>query len=309
MKKYFILAAAAISFAACSNDENNNTVAENNAETITLTASVGEAEQTRAANNIQSQAFLENELINVECTPSVTGTMTSVIYKTGAPDGENKNELTAQSAALTWPASGTVALKAFYPSTVKSADTDFTVQTTQDDAGYKNSDLMYATDAEGNAITAQAKVAKVPLKFNHALSKVIVNVTNGNGMTASDVAACTVEVYANTKVDIASGVADAATAATPAWITLGTGSGQAAIIVPQNITATAGAPANFIRVTTAGSHAVTYQLKADKSFAAGKVYTYNLKVGMGTITLESSQINNWDGAGNNIDETGNPLTF
>ena len=59
-------------------------------------------------------------------------------------------------------------------------------------------------------------------------------------------------------------------------------------------------PANFITITTAGTHSKTFQLTANKEFAAGKVYTYNLTVNMSEITLQSTTITDWEkGNGDN----------
>ncbi len=281
MKKYFMFAAAALAFAACSNEESDVTV--NNSNEIKLVANMG-GNVTRASNAIQSTAFLENEQINVECTPSATSTTTSVVYTASAPSG-NVNTLTASSGALTWPASGTVALKAFYPSTITSETNTFTVQADQsEDANYKASDLMYATPIASQAKTSDA----VGLTFKHAFSKIVVNLTAGTGMSETDIDACTVKVKAKPTVALSSGEAgDVSGEVTD--ITLGTGSGKAAIIVPQSYAASA----DFITVTTSGSHSVTYKLSAAKDIEAGMVYTYNLIVNMSAITLQSTTITNW----------------
>lgn len=284
MKKYFILAAAALAMVACSNDESeNNAVAQSDA--ISFTAGMANDGVTRAGVDIQSQAFAENELVNIEVTPSATGTKTSKIYKAGAAS-ENVNALTPNGGetAFTWPATGTVAIKAFYPSSVTSSTASFSVEENQStDPNYKASDLMYATP-----IDAQAKQAgAVGLTFNHALTKIIVNLTAGTGVTANDITNCTVTLSAKKTAAITSGVAG--TASDDATITMGTGANNAAIIVPQSYAANA----NFITVTTAGNHAKTFQLSAAKDFDAGKVYTYNLTVNMAEITLQSTTITNW----------------
>ena len=284
MKQYFILAAAALTLAACSNDE-NNTIMENGDMSQTIRFETGMAAATRAASNIQATTFDASEDINIEVTPSATSTMTSATYTTAAAS-EGKNALSLKTGtAFTWPASGTLAIKAFYPSTVTSAATEFSVQTDQtSDANYKSSDLMYATP-----IAAQSKTSDpVGLTFNHALTKIIVNLTAGTGMIDSDIAACTVTLSAKKTATISSGACSAASG-DAATITMGQGSGQAAIIVPQSYDANA----NFITVTTAGSHAVTFKLAAAKTFTAGRVYTYNLTLSMAALTLQSTTISNW----------------
>lgn len=315
MKKYFILAAAALAMVACSNDESENSLVQNG-EPIRLTASVGNAAQTRAAVDLQSTAFATGEEIYVECTPSVSGSLAHAIYTTGEA-ATNVNALTLKTGetALRWPASGTINLDAYYPSYVNSSTTGFTVSTDQSAAGdatlqslstevegyaarelargYKGSDLMYAT-----TIPTQSKQdAAVGLTFNHALTKIVVNLTAGDGLTADDLAACVVTMNAKKSIGISKGKAakqdNQYTASLDATIKMGTGPNNAAIIVPQLISATNESKVNFITVTTTGGHSVTYQLSANKTFEEGRVYTYNLTVSMKAITLQSTTITNW----------------
>ena len=310
MKKYFILAAAALTLAACSNEESDNRVDNN---VIRLTANMGETTLTRAGTTIQSTAFEENELVNIEVTPS-GGSMSAKVYKAGAPSGTVNGLNVNTGDAFTWPASGTVGIKAFYPSSVGSSTASFTVSTDQSatgsatgatdaEKGYKGSDLMYATEISDQAKQSDA----VGLTFNHALTKIIVNLTEGSGMSSTDIAACQVQLKAMRTATIASGVAAKATfdAGTAATITMGTGTTLAAIIVPQEIPAST----NFITITTSGSHSVSYPLPAAKNFDAGKVYTYNLTVSMSGITLQSTTIQNWDGAGDDKTINGGTLTI
>lgn len=308
MKKYFILAAAVLTMTACSNDENENSVINDNA--INLTANVAGATATRAGVAVQSTYFDENELINVEATPYIeeaAGTMASAIYKTSAVTSTTINALNINSGetALRWPAIGTVAFRAFYPSTVTSSTTTFSVLENQSDANYKASDLMYG-------VTATEKVSKttsaVELTFTHALTKIIVNLSAGDGMTGADIAACTIKLHAKKTADIVNGVAQTATGDV-ADITMGSGTetaassgiyAAAAIIVPQTVDGSS-TPVDFITITTSGNHSVTYQLDEEKAFAAGNVYTFNFTVGISGIILQSTQITDW------INATGNTI--
>jgi hypothetical protein len=280
---------------ACSNDESeSNAVAQS--DVISFTAGMANDGVTRAAVDIQGAAFDENEDIRLEMTAAGYEAKNAV-YTTAAADGEGKNAMTIKdgSIAFTWPATGTVAIKAFYPYVdlegtdndiiITSTTPDFTVKTDQSTpANYKKSDLMYS-----NNITAQVKQAgAVGLTFNHALTKIIVNLTAGTGVTADDIAACTVTLSAKKTAAITSGVAGDASG-DAATITMGTGANNAAIIVPQSYAA----DANFITVTTAGNHAKTFQLSTAKEFTAGKVYTYNLTVNMAEITMQSTTISEW----------------
>ena len=306
--KYFLLAAAAMTLAACSNDESDNqvTASEGATEAITLVANVNNV--TRGGVSIQEQCFDEGELINVECTPA-GGTMTSAVYQAGeASENVNALSINTNETALKWSANGSnVSIKAFYPSTVGSSNTSFSVEETQysstdatDQTAYKSSDLMIATAAD------QAKDnGTIALTFSHALSKIIVNLTAGTA-DADDIAACEVAINAKKTIAMENGViGDASGEAT--WITLGTGANTAAIIVPQTIT--------VAKKTDAEAAANTYQLLrvkigtvekfltitnnstddyVTKEFKTGKKYTFSITVNRTGLELQSSSIGGWD---------------
>ena len=206
--KFFLFAAAAMTLAACSNDESDNQVAvvdNTSTESISLMANMGV--MTRGGVDVQEQCFDENELINVECTPA-GGTMSSAVYKAGEASGNvNSLGINTGETALTWPADGsTVSIKAFYPSTVKSSDESFSVSETQynstdatDQTAYKSSDLMIAS------ATDQAKDnGTIALTFSHVLSKIIVNLTKGTADDA-DIDNCEVAIYAKKTITMEDG--------------------------------------------------------------------------------------------------------
>lgn len=281
-KKTILLTLTTVLLAACSNDDSPSA----NPDAIILTANMGEPSATRGTQEVQTLAFDSGELVKVECTPSGSN-LQSVIYKAAAPSA-NQNVLTPYSRALTWPAAGTVGIRAYYPSTVASTQTSFTVQADQSlDDDYKQSDLMYATP-----LSAQAKVSSVPLTFHHALSKIVINLTAGNGITANDLATCVVAVKACKTVTIANGVATASTATANGWIAIGTGAATAGIIVPQTIDGSSTAQP-FVRVTM-GTTDLYFKLTGSKSFVGRKKYTYTLRVSATDLTLASVRINDWD---------------
>ena len=222
--------------------------------------------------------------------------------------------LKSGQTALTWPASGTVNINAYYPSTVTSTTTSFSVledqstDATNGDANYKASDLMYSTP-----IADQAKQsAAVGLTFNHALTKIIVNLTKGTGMSDADIAACTVTLSAKKTATITEGNFAGLTASDAAAVTItaGTGANTAAIIVPQTIDGSSTAQ-DFITITTnnGSGHSVTYKISENKTFAAGSVYTYNFTLGMSGITLQSTPITGWDSTGDGKTIDGGTLTL
>ena len=302
MKKIFYFTLGAVLLASCSSDEGSTAVAPSvpppsDADAIVLTAGMGEG-TTRGSQNVQTTAFDADEQVRVECTPSGSA-MQSVVYRAAAADGEGRNMLTPYSRALSWPATGTVSLRAYYPSTVGSSQTGFTVQPDQSaDGDYKLSDLMYASP-----VSDQSRTERVALTFHHALSKIVVNLTAGSGVSDADLASCTVAVRAARTVAIANGVADATTASDAGWITLGTGASTAGIIVPQTIDGSS-ASQQFLRVTM-GGRTLYYKLAVRKTFYERKKYTYTLRVASSAIVLASAVIGEW-GSGNTDSDT---ITF
>ena len=176
MKKYFILAAAAVAFAACSNNESDNQV-QNPDNAIRLNASVGAT--TRAANNLLVSQFESGMAIKVHVTDNAAENKkeyTDAIYTS---DG---NGALTTATPQYYPASGSsVAIYAYYPST--AADADFTVAADQSDAagtGYKASDLMYSNNITG--ITKTSNETARTMTFTHKLAKLNVTLAAGDGM-------------------------------------------------------------------------------------------------------------------------------
>lgn len=289
MKKETIyLALLSILTAACSNEDGGQAGAP--ADAIVLTASMGKADATRGSQDVQATAFDEGELVSVEMTAR---SMERSVYRAAAVDAEGKNELTAYTTALTWPANnGSVGIRAYYPSTVTSATGEFTVQDDQSsDDNYKLSDLMYA-----EPVANQAKAASVPLTFHHALSKIVINIV-GTGSVSSDAFAdCEVSVKACKTAALVNGVAtpvaDATAAADYGYIKIGTGAAVAGIIVPQTIDGSATAQP-FVRVRLNGKN-LYFKLATRKTFAERMKYTYTLAIGPSDeISLIKSEITDW----------------
>lgn len=262
---------------------------------IVLTASMGGTDVTRGSQDVQTASFDEGEIINVECTTTGSTTTSSATYRAGAADENHINVLAPCAEALTWPPnSGTVSIRAYYPSTVTSSTPTFSVQADQsadDNSAYKLSDLMYA-----EPIDNQTKTASVPLTFHHALSKIVVNIGGTGSITAEDLATCEVAVKACRTATLVNGVAtpvaDATTAADYDYITLGTGTAVAGIIVPQTIDGSTTAQP-FIRVKWNGRN-LYLRLKASKTFEERLKYTYTLAVGSADeISLIRSEITDW----------------
>lgn len=289
-KNYFLLAASALMIAACSNEESGNQPVQN-PEVISLSATVSGGMRASGAN-LQNAQFASGKEIFVEA------------YKTGEPATYATGEYTTTDASgtlsgsLTYPATGeNIDICAYYPATVNSSTTSFTVQTDQSSAAnYQNSDLMYATKATG-----LAKGSTHNLTFNHALSKIIVNIEAGTGVESANITSLVSAVkIKNTKPTAGFAI----TIGAPGTITesgsvtdieiKGTGAINEGIIVPQEVAAGA-----FIEVTYNGTQ-YTYNLGASKTFNKGEKYTYTLTLNASGISLKSLKINDWTpGTGDN----------
>ena len=283
MKKYFILAAAALTLAACSNDESDSNKVDSNI--ISLSAQIGGGMRASSSDDLQNTQFKSGAEIFVEA------------YKTGVTDTYTTGNYTTTDAAgtmsgtLYYPTDNSnIGICAYYPSSVKSSSTEFSVQATQNEAGYQASDLMYATK-----LTNLSRGTTHALTFNHALAKVIVNITNGDGVTADDITANVTAVKINNtvakaKLTISGGAItatkDDATDASDINI-FGTGANSEGIIIPQEVAA-----GTFITVTYNGRD-YTYSLDAAKTFSAGTVYTYSFTLNAAGISLSTTSITNW----------------
>lgn len=290
MKKFIFLVAAAIAMVSCSNDEmENGSVQES--KTISLTASINSGEdvtRAKSGDNLQNQLFVSGKTIFVEAYETgAANPYTSGIYTTG--------EAGALTGGLYYPANnGAIDICAYYPSDITRTATEFAVSTDQSsEANYQASDLMYATK-----LTEKSSGTTHGLTFNHALTKIVVNITLGAGMQtplANPLPQVTAVKINNTvptaALTIDGGVITAAkkAAVEVADISImGTGLDNMGIIVPQSVAA----ENDFITLTYNGAQ-YTYKLASTTDFMAGYVYTYSLTLTARGLELQATTITNW----------------
>ena len=284
-----MIIAAAILLTAC-DDTMGEVLSVRSLETIRLTANVNsENEMTRASSgdNLQNTQFVSGKQIFVEAYETgQTTAYTSGIYTTG-----NAGTLTGGSY---YPANNSaVDLCAYYPSSITSASTAFSVSNDQrTEANYQASDLMYATK-----LTNKSSNATHNLMFNHALTKIVVNIEPGDGMTNADIttypAVTAVKINGtvlSAQLAISAGAITASKTATgsPADINItGTSLSNIGIIVPQTV------PAGEFITIIYNSETYTYSLPSAKTFQAGRVYTYTLTLSAKEISLVNAEISDW----------------
>lgn len=289
MKKCFIIAAAAILLSAC-DDTTGEVFSVRSLETINLTANVNSCDETTRAcstDNLQSTQFVTGKEIFVEAYETGrTTAYTSGIYTTG-----NAGVLTG---SLYYPANNSnVDLCAYYPSSITSASTAFSVSNDQrTEAAYQASDLMYATK-----LTNKSGNATHNLTFNHALTKIVVDIVPGDGMTNEDIttypsvsAVIINGTVLNAQLAISDGVIAASKTATDSAADInitGSSLSNIGIIVPQTVPA-----GEFITIVYNGE-IYTYNLSEAKTFQAGCVYTYTMILNACGIILGEPTITDW----------------
>jgi len=300
MKQSVILFAAALAFAACSQDSEDRSQDSN---IIQLSAAISGGDGVKAgtraaaADALQNTQFESGKVIHVEAYDHTTGNtyyQSTGNYTTGAGG--------AMTGSLYYPASGNnVDLKAFYPSTIASNSTEFEVnasQTTDNIANYQSSDLMYIKKSEASNLAKGNTIH--PLTFYHAMSQIIVNITNGEGVEATDITSKVTAVkilntvrQASLSIDTNGEITPSAKNVAASDITItGSGASNVGLIVPQEV---AGGT-NFISITYTGHTGdFVYALPAGeaKTFAKGTKYIYTFELSAAGIQLKSLTITDW----------------
>lgn len=276
--KRFILAAAAVVLAACSQEVLEPAVEQ---VPVSLTYSTVDAVESKAAQNLNEGTFASGESVLVRVSNTGTGSWTDYTFTTG-----DAGAMTPPNPGPYYPAgSQNIDIVAYYPAT---AGTSFTVATDQTaDASYKASDLMFAS------VTNQAKQAEaVNLAFTHKMAKLNVNITAGSGVSSIN-SLSVLNVKPSVSFDQATGA-------------VGSASGDATSIAMSNNGAVV-IPAQTIDggllsiVTDKGT--ATYSV-ASKEFAAGQLYTINITVNLRAVGTTTA-ITGWTSEGT---VTVNPVT-
>ncbi|MEG1685645.1 MAG: fimbrillin family protein [Bacteroides sp.] len=313
-KQLMILAAVAVSLAACNNEDSSQQENQNGA--IILRTHIG----TRAAIDAQDvQIATDGKVgvfINEQTLPGATGVATVYEPLVYTADGTGILALAKDLPQPFFPQSGNgVNIIAYCPFSVtwtdKAIAQDFTVEADQStDAKMISSDLLYGEPTIGNPVV-RVKTA-VDLTFKHTLSKVIINLTSGKGAPDLNGAKVTILGTENTTgfmpatgalspahgganvKPILSGVA-------PDGIVPLTSYSCAAVIVPQRLSAAGLLDNKFIQVKLKAGGTVFYKLADDAIFESGKKNIYDLIVDLTEITLGKSQIIDWTlAAGGNV---------
>lgn len=366
MKKSKTIFACAmlVTLASCSNDHvlSQQSPTPSDPDVINIVAASSKP-VTRAiikGNDLQDTQFDDNELINVyleENVPSgggsATTTYTMLRYKVTNTNNNGGKQLALNTDYTQdtphYPISGNgIDAYAFYPALgpgtsaydVTTSLLSFSVAENQSDiADYRKSDLMFGTNnwdtSTGAPFTSFAGTKKpnpVNLYFKHLLSKIIVKLKPGPGLTAAQLKGATVKLYNaypkatinpsktgitvsvdNTPIPPNGGyILTSDYASTESPLDPDTYAGCAGIIIPQDIDIPSSPRVTkFIEITlssTYGSAIYVYNIEEkdggsdDKmTFAPGNQYTYTITLSAGDVVVVSTEIKNWD----NTDISGN----
>ena len=339
MKATKIISACAVlvALASCSND---HVISQPGAEDtpIRIQANVG-AVTTKAASDINEGTFYTGAQVGIFLREHLASNETAIkVYTNNTPiqgtlstsSGTNQN-ITLETPQY-FPSNGRgVDCLAIYPKQYNSTDiangvTSFSVLETQDDEGYKKSDLMYAYKED----TKNSSGGTINLTFSHLLSKIVIklNVDQSSGADKSILADAYIDLL-NTHVTTSITVSDMSQdTSTPssngsqdAKVELvststddsdkktirlgcpgksdaddGTSKSAAAIIVPQTISS--GTAFIQVRLRKSGEDSdyakYTYTVGSSQlSFASGYKYEYTITLKAGGIDVESVKINEW----------------
>lgn len=308
MKATKIISACAVlvALASCSND---HVISQPGAEDtpIRIQANVG-AVTTKAASDIQGSQFVNGESVNVYIYENTTkvGSSSGKNYGTSGlvVCNANSGTLSPTSGALFYPQNGNgIDVYGVYPTTVTESQSQFSVNTDQSsDANYKESDLMYAP-----CQTNHQKGSDVNLTFAHKLSKVTIELVNGNGFLPADLEGAEIKIMNTyngctiTKLDKTGiGTITCNSSSEKNAITVGTWSNSSpnklsAIVIPQTVNK----GIVLFEVKLAGTtNPYKYTIPSDGSdvtFAGSNEYKYKLTIKIDGIDVKST-ITDWTDA-------------
>ena len=248
--KYALWLVAALALAACSQDElaDDNRLPEGKYPLL-LSASVAEAVQTRT---VGKDSWNGNEEIAV----SVEGT--TYKYQITDADGSTKFVDDTQEPFYWQSTTQRVTVTAWYP-----YDTQNPVDISDQSKGFADFDFLTATAED------QSYDHPVSLLFKHQMAKVRYTLVPGDGITAGDLTAATVQISGYTEASFAKG--ELTSTKVDGWIT--PTDDHEALLVPQNM-----ADKPFIKVSISGNDFIYTPGTGAADLQPGTRYTYTITV-------------------------------
>lgn len=293
-----LAATAGLNVACTSNDE--ETAANLPAEIQLFTEIAGQTRAANSAADLQDTQFKNGTMIGVFMGESSADDFSDYTWHTYTCDGEGG--LTT-NGTVRFPTSGSsMEIYAVHPLSAQSypdritshTDKDFNVRADQSSTeNYLESDLMFA---ELNGVKASSSITERTLKFNHLLSKIIVKLQKGTGISDDEINSATITLGNDDMViggtfviEVGSFEADP-DGTGDATYTIATNAGtteHAAIVVPQSVSG------KKINVTIGGNTS-SYTIPTGTRFEAGKKYTFTFTLTQSPeLKITSTSITDW----------------
>ncbi len=306
MKRLFqILAVSALGvlMMGCSKESSDEQISSTNYE-LKLR---GDIKAPMSATRVNANGFEANDKVGVYV--SSTGSLASQgnILDNVAYSYSNGNINAPEGSEVYWDSKDTrLSVYAYYPYAASVANNSayaFSVETNQSEVeNFYNSDFIYA-----QAQNIAPQESPVSLNFTHSLSKIIVSLVAGNGITAEELVA-TEKIFTisglatNGTINLATGAATAGT--TKATITPleSDGSNYAAIVYPQE-------GAISFNLTLDGE---VFSYTTNIDFEVGYQYKFNLTLNTWEspeMTLTTTTIGTWEDGDDQSGTMSNTISF
>ena len=339
MKKLLILTTSALLMAACSTDSTDGYQTESDSPVPILLGTSMETVTRSNSQTLQATELEDGTTVGVYIYHNATTTTAStgygyknLAYTAGNATGDLTLVTAADQPYFPQDKSKTIDIYAFAPR-VYTATAELSTLTAQNvftttadqttDASYRASDFVWGKAAAVTYATASSTTSKIEIPLKHKLSKVNINIAPGSGMALSQLAHARIKlngVILLGTVDFTTGVVTTRSGATASSVILTSNASttatttftsgtstltactSSAVIIPQSVAAST----SFITVElwdgTAYTTAYNVTTTAATSFAAEKVYTYNIIVNSQGLSLTTT-IADWTSAGSAISGT------
>lgn len=287
----------------CSKESSNEQISSTNYE-LKLR---GDIKAPISATRVNANGFETNDKVGVYVTSTGSLAAQGNTLDNAAYTYSNGNLNAPAGSEVYWDSKDTrLSVYAYYPYAVSIANNSayaFAVEANQsEEENFYNSDFI-AAKAENIAPQENA----VSLTFTHSLSKVMVSLVAGEGITAEELAAAektfTISGLAtNGTINIATGAATAGSTKAAITPLESNGSNYAAVVYPQE-----GAISFNL---TLGGEVFSYTTNID--FEAGYQYQFNLTINTWEspeMTLKDTTISPWKDGGTTDGQMTNIITF
>lgn len=282
---------AALGLTGCSKDDVTGQCLPDGEYPLIFTATVeGQTDAKAATRATSDNTWAGNEEVAVQVGSEIR-------RYTAAVDGA----LTSTTPFYWQSSTEAKIVSAWCASTYSAArPTEMSVQADQSGTGYLESDLLYA------GFTPMAYNATKKLTFKHLPVKVVINLTNGTGVTTDAVRDATVTLVNQTLTSGRISYNPPSDVATVAIATSGTDA-----ITPQSTTAASGyfrsmqallvpqecSEKQFIKITAAGSDYYYTPKTGEATLTAGHQYTYHITVNKNSLSVSLSSSTEWENRG------------